>query len=123
LRAKLAGLVPQTAPSGLLSDVWFELGFLGAIALALLLGRAVQATARLSPGVAPGALMTLVVAFVLAITGQGAAQSWWLMSLVLAAVVILAVDRGQYRTSRPKSGTVPPREALKPPQPVTAPKP
>ena len=123
LRAKLAGLVPQSAPSGLLSDVWFELGFLGAIALALLLGRAVLAAGRLSPGVVPGALMTLVVAFVLAITGQGAAQSWWLMSLVLAAVVIIAVDRGQYRTSRPKSGTAPPREAVKQPQPISAPKP
>lgn len=103
LRAKLAGLVPNNAPSGLLFEIWFELGFLGAAALALLLARAVVATKRLSPSVSPGALMTLTVAFTLAALGQGAAQAWWLMSLVLGAVAIIAVDRGQYRTSRPKT--------------------
>lgn len=103
LRAKLAGIVPSGAPGGLLFDIWFELGFLGAAALALLLASAVLATKRLSPSVGPGGLMTLTVAFILAAFGQGAAQAWWLMSLVLGAVAIVAVDRGQYRTSRPKT--------------------
>lgn len=103
LRARLAGLVPSQAPSGLLFEVWFELGFLGAIALALLLGRAVMASMKLEPGAVPGALMTLTVAFVLAALGQGAAQAWWLIGLALAALTVVAVDRGQYRTTRPRS--------------------
>jgi hypothetical protein len=109
LRAKLAGLVPQSAPSGLLFDLWFELGFLGAIALALLLARAIGATSRLHAGVAPGALMTLVVAFTLAVAGKGAAQAWWLMGLALAPLVVVAVERGQYRTTRPRSTATPPK--------------
>ncbi len=105
LRARLAGLVPGQAPGGILFEVWFELGFLGATALALLLWRTVLASARLEPGAVPGALMTLTVAFVLAALGQGAAQAWWLMGLALAAVTVVAVDRGQYRTTRPRSQT------------------
>jgi hypothetical protein len=105
LRAKLAGLLPNSAPSGILYEVWFELGFLGAIALALLLARAVGAASRLQGGAAAGALMTLTVAFVLAVTGQGAAQAWWLVGLALAAITAVAVDRGQYRTTRPRTTT------------------
>jgi hypothetical protein len=105
LRAKLAGLVPNSAPSGILYEVWFELGFLGAVALALLLARAVGAASRLQGGAAAGALMTLTVAFVLAVTGQGAAQAWWLVGLALAAITAVAVDRGQYRTTRPRTTT------------------
>ncbi|WP_406856023.1 peptide ABC transporter permease [Alsobacter sp. KACC 23698] len=107
LRARLAGLLPAGSPSGLLFEIWFELGFLGAAALALLLARAVVGSKRLSPGASPGALMMLTVAFTLAALGQGAAQAWWLSTLVLGAVTIIAVDRGQYRTSRPKPGRAP----------------
>ena len=103
LRAKLAGLVPNQAPSGILFEVWFELGFLGAIALALLLAHAVNGASRLQGGAAPGAMMTLSVAFSLAVLGQGAAQAWWLIGLALAAILAVAVDRGQYRTTRPRS--------------------
>lgn len=106
LRARLAGLVPFQAPSGLLFEVWFELGFLGAIALALLLSRAALASGRLHPGAVPGALMTLTVGFALAVLGQGAAQSWWLMSLALAVLTVVAVDHGQYRTTRPRSSAL-----------------
>ncbi|MHB2167239.1 peptide ABC transporter permease [Alsobacter sp. R-9] len=103
LRAKLAGLVPQGAPTGLLFEVWFELGFLGAVALALLLARTIDSASRLQGGAAAGALMTLSVAFVLAVAGQGAAQAWWLFGLSLAALTAVAVDRGQYRTTRPRT--------------------
>jgi hypothetical protein len=102
LRAKIAGLVPNLAPTGILFEVWFELGFLGAIALALLLAFAVNGASRLQGGAAPGAMMTLAVAFSLAVMGQGAAQAWWLIGLALAALVAVAVDRGQYRTTRPR---------------------
>jgi hypothetical protein len=65
----------------------------------------VGAASRLQGGAAAGALMTLTVAFVLAVTGQGAAQAWWLVGLALAAITAVAVDRGQYRTTRPRTTT------------------
>jgi hypothetical protein len=120
LRAKLAGLVPPAAPTGLLFELWFELGLLGAIALSLLLARAINGTARLHAGVAPGALMTLVVAFVLAVAGKGAAQSWWLTGLAVATMAILAVERGQYRTTRPKTSTAPSAERPAPSRPAAS---
>jgi hypothetical protein len=111
LRATLAGLVPQGAPRGLLFEVWFELGFLGAIALALLLWFAARGTASLERAVAPGALATLVGGFLLAMLGVASTQSWWLVSLAIAIVAIFAINQGQFRTKRPKSTIAPPPRA------------
>lgn len=109
MRAKLAGLVPPQTPSGMLFEVWYDLGFLGAFALALILALAIRGTGKLHAGAAPGALMTLMVAFTLAIMGQASAQAWWLIGLALTAIMVIAVDHGQYRTTRPRSQIVPSR--------------
>ncbi|MCP8938848.1 peptide ABC transporter permease [Alsobacter sp. SYSU M60028] len=109
MRAKAAGLVPAQTPSGILFEVWYDLGFLGAGALALLLSRAILGASRLHAGAAPGALMTLMVAFTLAVAGQGSIQAWWLIGLSVACVMVFAVDHGQYRTRRPPSRIVAPR--------------
>jgi hypothetical protein len=106
LRAVNAGLVPAGAPRGLLFEIWYELGFLGALALALLLISAVRATRRLEQAVAPGALATIAGAFTIAMLGLTSAQSWWLVSLGLAAITLVAVNQGQFRTVRPKSRIV-----------------
>jgi hypothetical protein len=102
-RAKAAGWVPDSMPNGLMFDTWFELGVLGAVSVAALLGFAAHAAGRLSPAVAPGALMTVTVGFAMASLGLGLTQSWWLLGLAMAAVFILAVERGQFRTTRPRS--------------------
>lgn len=109
LRARAAGLVPPQTPSGILFEVWYDLGFLGAVALAMLLARAILGAERLHAGAAPGALMTLMVAFTLGVLGQASAQAWWLISLAVAAVMVVAVDHGQYRTRRPVSRIAEPR--------------
>ncbi len=103
MRARDAGLVPAGAPRGLLFEIWYEVGVLGALALAYLLARAVKAAAAGAPAAAPGAVMTVVVAVMLAVSGQGALQSWWITMLGLSAVVLVAVENGQYRTVRPRT--------------------
>lgn len=103
MRARDAGLVPAGAPRGLLFEVWFELGLLGALALAFLLARAVQAAAEGARAVAPGAVMSVVVAMMLAVSGQVGLQSWWVTMLGIAVVVLVAVEHGQHRTERPKT--------------------
>ncbi len=70
---------------------------------------AIRGTGKLHAGAAPGALMTLMVAFTLAIMGQASAQAWWLIGLALTAIMVIAVDHGQYRTTRPRSQIVPSR--------------
>jgi hypothetical protein len=107
MRARDAGLVPAGAPRGLLFEVWFEVGILGAVALAVLLHRALRAAAAAAPAVAPGAMMTIVVAVLLAVFGKAGLQSWWLTMLALTAVTLVAVERGQYRTVRPKTRPAP----------------
>jgi hypothetical protein len=114
LRAVNAGLVPAGAPRGLLFEIWYELGFLGAAALALLLVIAVRATRSLDRAVVPGALAAIAAAFMIAMLGLASAQSWWLASLALAAITLAAVNHGQFRTVRPKSRIVSPTVVTEP---------
>ncbi len=107
MRARDAGLVPAGAPRGLLFEVWFELGLLGALALAFLLARAVRAAAEGARAVAPGAVMSVVVAMMLAVSGQVGLQSWWVTMLGIAVVVLVAVEHGQHRTDRPRTTSEP----------------
>ena len=85
-----------------------------ALALALLLISAVRATRRLERAVAPGALATIAGAFTIAMLGLTSAQSWWLVSLGLAAITLVAVNQGQFRTVRPKSRIVAGRSMSQP---------
>jgi hypothetical protein len=103
LRAKAAGMVPQSMPNGLMFDAWFELGVLGAVSVAILVGLAAHAAGKLSAAVAPGALMTVTVGFSMAALGLGLTQSWWLIGLAMAAVFVVAVEHGQFRTTRPRT--------------------
>lgn len=99
-RARFAGLVPSSSPRGLLFELWYELGLLGAIALALLLWRAVAASAKQSSRDGAATLALVTIGFVLALLGQGATQAWWLVGLLLAAVSLVAVDRAHDRAVR-----------------------
>ena len=41
-------------------------------------------------------------AFTVACLGVGLTAIWWLTTLAIAIVVFVSVERGQFRTSRPK---------------------
>ncbi len=56
---------------------------------------------------APGAVMSVVVAMMLAVSGQVGLQSWWVTMLGIAVVVLVAVEHGQHRTDRPRTTSEP----------------
>jgi hypothetical protein len=103
LRGRIFGLVPPAAPSTFLFEVWYELGLVGAVAGAVLLYRAALAAGRQRPTLGPGILAAFATAFALACLGIGTALVWWFTALVVVMLIFVAVERGQFRTTRPKA--------------------
>jgi hypothetical protein len=103
LRGRLEGLLPFNAPNTILFELWYELGVVGALAAAAALFAAVVASGRNSPSVVPGMTAAFATAFAFACLGVGTAQMWWFTALVLVVLVFVAIERGQFRTIRPKA--------------------
>ena len=55
----------------------------------------------------PGAMAAFASAFLIACIGVGMTVMWWLTTLALAVLVFVAVERGQFRTRRPKASLLP----------------
>lgn len=112
-------------PGSMLVDIWYDLGLVGAVAIALSLWFAVSGLKVLQPVIRAGAAYAYVVAFMFAALGLAGFRAWWLMTMVAAVIVTTAVARGQARTDRPVATFVRTRtpdgpEAI-PPKPVDAP--
>ena len=103
LRARLVGLLPSNAPSTLLFEVWYELGVVGALALAVALAEAVRAAARDHPPLVPGLTAAFATGFALTCLGAGTTQGWWFTALSALVLVFVAAERGQFRSARPKA--------------------
>lgn len=103
LRGKLIGMLPIDAPASLLFEIWYELGLVGAAATAAVLYWSVQAAGRAHAPLVPGAMAAFAGAFTFACLGVGVAQTWWLTTLGIVVVAFVAIERGQYRTTRPKA--------------------
>ncbi|MDP4023054.1 peptide ABC transporter permease [Methylobacterium sp. NEAU 140] len=102
LRGRLVGLVPINAPTTALFEFWYELGIVGAFAAAFALHAAIRRAGRDVPALVPAAMACFASAFAVACLGVGLTAIWWLTALAIAVVVFIAVERGQFRTSRPK---------------------
>ncbi len=102
-RAKAAGLIEPMAPRGLLFELWYDLGLLGVVGVAMVLMMVIRASSRAAPVLAPGILATLMASFSLTVLGQVALQSWWVTLIGLVVVMWFAIEQGQYRTTRPRS--------------------
>lgn len=103
LRAAKAGLIPLDSPHGLLVDVWFELGIVGAVALSAFFGSLAMFAGEMTRPSGAAMLAVLAGAFVVGVTGGNLPQPPWLASIALAALAVAAVERGQYKTARPRS--------------------
>jgi hypothetical protein len=103
LRGRIEGLLPVNAPSTILFELWYELGVVGAFAAATALFAAVMACGRYSPSLVPGMVAAFVTAYAFACLGIGTAQMWWFTALALVVLVFVSIERGQFRTSRPKA--------------------
>jgi hypothetical protein len=101
VRSLQAGFLSAAVPRGLLFEIWYDLGLLGALGLAGLLFLCFDAAGRSGEGVGPALAGGLAAIFTLAIVGQQTTQIWWLTLLAVAAVESTIVVRGEYRTKRP----------------------
>jgi hypothetical protein len=103
LRGRFFGLLPANAPSSFLFEIWYELGLVGAAAGAFLLYSAATAARGERPVLGPGIMAAFATAYALGCLGVGTAQIWWLTALVVMVLTFVAIDRGQFRTTRPKA--------------------
>lgn len=103
IAARELGYVPAAAPATLISDLWFDLGLLGALGLAILLHGAFRAAGRLGYEVAPLALAGLACAFTFTLIDRSATQTWWMNGMAVFAILLVSVERGRYRTVRPRA--------------------
>jgi len=103
LRGRFYGLLPAKAPYTILFEVWYELGLVGAVAGAVLLYRAVIGARGQRPVLGPGVMAAFATAYALGCLGIGTAQVWWFTALVILVLVFVAIERGQFRTTRPKA--------------------
>jgi hypothetical protein len=103
LRGRIEGLLPINAPTTILFELWYELGVVGALAAAAALFAAIMACGRRSPSLVPGMVAAFATAYAFACLGIGTAQMWWFTALALVVLVFVSIERGQFRTTRPKA--------------------
>jgi hypothetical protein len=101
--AREAGRLPLRATATLISDIWYDLGLIGAAGVSILVFFLFRATGRLGLEVAPLALAGLGAAFAFTFVERGATQTWWMNGMTVLAIVLVSVDRGRYRTVRPRA--------------------
>lgn len=102
-RGRFYGMIPPTSPYSFLFEIWYELGLVGAVAAAVLLYRAASAAGGHRPVLGPGIMAAFATAFALGCFGIGTAQVWWLTALGIVVLAFVAIERGQFRTTRPKA--------------------
>lgn len=100
VRALTFGLLPAQTPRGILFEVWYELGALGAAGLAALAWFAFRAAGRAEAAIAPFLLAALAGAMTIAIGGLSLAQLWWITLLCVVAICFAIVVRGHARDQR-----------------------
>jgi hypothetical protein len=101
-----SGFLPAATPHGILFQVWYELGIVGACTSAALVARAFIAAGRTPGAIAPFLLAGLVCGLTIAISGLSTAQLWWVTEVTVVAIAFAAVAKGQYRTIRPAAHVV-----------------
>jgi hypothetical protein len=97
----VGGYLPLITPRSLVFQIWFDLGVVGAAALALVLARACLEVGDSRPALAPFLLGGVGAGFVICLLGPAAEQLWWLTLAGLDAIAFALVMRGQFRKRRP----------------------
>lgn len=101
--ARAVGIFAGDQPVSLVSDLWFDLGILGAGLFALAIASIFQLSGRLGYELAPAAIAAISAAVTFAILDRAATQTWWFNGLAVFAIVLMSVERGRYRTVRPRA--------------------
>lgn len=103
LRGRFVNLLPVNAPTTMLFELWYELGIVAAFAAAFTLYAAIRRGGRAAPVLAPSVAAAFATAFAVACVGVGLTAMWWVTTLAITVLVFVAVERGQFRTRRPKA--------------------
>lgn len=111
LRGRLIGLIPANTPASLPFELWYELGLVGAFGTVAALLYAIRGTGRDHPALIPGAMAAFATSFAFACLGVAMTVMWWFTGLAVAVLVFIAVERGQFRSTRPKATLFRTREA------------
>lgn len=101
--AREKGFLADDLPYSFVTDVWFDLGVIGALGLAWLVYAMFRLAGQLGLEVAPLALAGLGAAFTYALLERGSTQTWWMNAMAVFAIVLASVQRGRYRTVRPRA--------------------
>jgi hypothetical protein len=91
----------QATPRSLVFEVWYDLGLLGAAALAAVAARTFIIAGRSRGALAPFLLGGLATGLAITVLGPAAEQLWWLTLAGLDAIAFALVMRGQFRKARP----------------------
>jgi hypothetical protein len=103
LLARVGYGLPPGTPDTPLVQVWYDLGAVGALAIAAAIWAGLRgATASYAP-LLPGVVGAFTAAFSLACAGIGSGQAWWPASLVVLVIAFVGAQRGQFRTRRPRA--------------------
>ena len=102
-RAISAGLLPGSDPPSLIVAIWFDLGAMGALAVAALILHRAQRAAAQSPDVAAAEIALICCASAQMLLGVAALQAWWMSSVAAAIISVRAIAQGQFRTRRPRA--------------------
>ena len=112
-RALSAGLIPLRSPRGILFEIWYELGIIGAAAVAAVFWHAFLEAGRVGRAVAPFLLAALASVLTISITGVSVAQLWWTTLLGAVALAFAVVLRAQTRSDRVQAGVLKERPTVK----------
>lgn len=95
-------LLPET-PRSFLFEIWYELGLVGAVAVALFFWHMFYHLAHLKNNwLTPFILAALGSGFVISFSGRATFQLWWMSVVVFIIVVFFLVSHGKYHTKRPR---------------------
>ena len=100
-RSVVAGYLPAQTPKSVLFEIWYELGILGALAMALLIYRMFRQASRHPSSIAPFHIGGLVCLLVIALTGESTFQLWWITMVSMAGIAFAGAAAAQYRSDRP----------------------
>ena len=103
LLARIADALPPGTPDTPLVQVWYDLGAVGALAVAASIWAGLRGAATSYAPLLPGVAGAFTAAFSLACAGVGSGQAWWPASLVVLVIAFVAAQRGQFRTRRPRA--------------------
>lgn len=104
------GYLPPATPRSVLFETWFELGFVGVAAAALLWAQIVRRAGRAGPMLAPFLLAGLTAAYIMSAFGLGVAPVWWVTLLALSGFAFALLQHGHGRAQRPNVSNLPPGE-------------